>query len=512
MITRCVTYLFLVNSLIVGQTSGSSEKVFRFHSSQEPATVDPVALSEATGGFLFSNLYRSLYRIGPEGQLLPELAKACTWKSSLRLICELKPEARFSNGEPILARHYLWSWNRLVDPTTGSRHGELLQSLENFSAFQDQKPAGTLGARAVNDHTLEIKLARVDPELLFKLASPVLTPLLGPPPVEPDQFSTAITTGPYRFKGWTKQTRVELETNPFYFAKGTRPPVEMLLVAEDATAQDLFDLGKLSFLRRVTVKEIPHRRRQAGFLFTPTFRFDYVGFGPELKELPELRRALTLSLNYPELTKAYLTPGQIGCPSLPRRLATPYPCYKFDLAAARKALAKVPMEARKRRWTLAFSKASGEDVARGMEWMQAQWKKHLDIKVDLKPMENGVYGRELKASPPALFRRGINLERPTCAAALELFISGGGDNFIRFADSSFDDLVERLESATTPSKKARRCGEGLKKLMDQHVLIPLGELYFAMIGPPDFVGWKISPLNQLDLTELSAAPEKPKKK
>lgn len=486
--------------------------VFRFHSSQEPLSVDPLTLTEATGGFMFYNLYRGLYRVAGDGRLVPELASSCVWAdgAKMSMTCRLRPGIRFSDGSPIKAEHFLNSWRRLVSPRSGSRHAELLAGIHGFEhVVGGNAKAAAIGVTAKGERVLEIRLRRPDPELLYKLASPILTPLLDEPPSNPERFAAAVTTGPYRIKGWARASRIELEPNPHYFATGNRPPVEILLVDEDATALRMFDLGKLSLLRRLTVKEIGPRKDKPGFLFIPTFRFDYVGFGPQLLAHPELRKALALSLNYAELTKAYQTPGKIGCPSLPRRLADPYPCHEFDLNKAKAAFANVSDGAKKRTWELAFSKAGGEDVARGMEWMQAQWKKHLGLNIELRVMENAAYLRRLTADPPALFRKGLNLDRPTCTAALENFTSGSPENLIRYDSPAFNDLVGRMGEAADGNQKASLCGKALAQLMAEHRLIPLGELYFAMLAGSDFEGWKISPLNQLDLTMLRAkAPPK----
>lgn len=310
-----------------------------------------------------------------------------------------------------------------------------------------------------------------------------------------------VGTGPYRLSEWQRKTRVRLEPNPYYFVKNKRPPVEVLMIEEDSTAIQLYDLGKLDFLRRISVKEIEKRRASKEFHFIPTYRFDYIGFGPELKDYPEVRKALALSLNYPELTKAYLTPGKIGCPSLPARMAAPWPCLELNLTAANAAFDKakpnfkVPM-------ILTYSKAGGEDVGRGMEWMQSQWKKHLELQVSLRPMESGVFYQDLKTHPPVLFRKGTNLDRPTCLSALENFESSSPNNNIGLKNEKFDKIVAELRESDKRSKNL--CGDGLKILINEYHLIPLGELYFPMLAKLDFRGWRVTPLNQLDLTELES--------
>ena len=496
----------LASTALMAQTD--TPPTFRFHSGLEPATVDPAALIDATGGFLFFNLYRTLYRLDKNNIPQPELAEKCSWQDKYKLIlfCRLKPNLKFSNGQPLTASHFVSAWRRLIDPKTGSRHAELLLSLANAQKInRGEAQLEELGVIARNDRLLEIKLEQPDLEFLFKISSPVLTPLWSLPPTQPEKFNTMVGTGPYRISQWHLKTRIQLEPNPYYPIQNNRPLVEILILEEDSTALQMFDLGKLDFLRRLNIKEIPSRKKGPDFHFIPTYRFDYIGFGPDLKDQLQLRKALALSLNYPELTKAYLTPGQVGCPSLPKSLSQPWPCLHFDLKAATQAWSLVPtmfQSSKTPALTLTYSRAGGEDIGRGMEWMQSQWKKHLGLQVSLQPLESGFFFQTLKDKPPTLFRKGTNLDRPTCLAALEIFASNSIDNNIGLHDKNYDDLLAKLRTEGTLALKKKWCGQALRILIDQYRIIPLGELYFAILAKPHFRGWRVTPLNQLDLTQL----------
>lgn len=497
-IVAFLAFLGPINSL-------AGETVFRFHSGLEPSAVDPIALTESTGGYMFANLYRSLFRLDQNGNPIPELAENCDFKDKRRtlLICRLRPDIAFSNGEPIKSRHFIFAWQRLADPKSGSRHGDLLSSIKNAKAVAaGNLSPDQLDVKATDDQTLQIRLEAPDEEIFFTLASPLLTPLLSVPSKEPAEFAQTITTGPYRITGWEKKTRIRLENNSNYFNKTNRSPVEILLIDEDATALQMFDLGKLDFLRRLNVKEIPFRKDQPGFIFHPATRFDYVGFAGALSLDNNFRKALALSLNYEELTAAYKTPGQVGCPSFSKHLADPWPCLKFDLAQAKKAWSSVSEAKRKQPVVLLFSRAGGEDIGRGMEWMQSQWKKHLGLQVELRPMENSMYLSELKLRKADIFRKGVNLDRPTCSAALENFASQSPENYIALKNPRFDRIVAKIHQARNESERKKWCGKGLKELLDNYYLIPQGEIYFAMLENQKFKGFYLTPLNQLDLTLL----------
>ncbi|MBX7231068.1 MAG: hypothetical protein K1X29_03180 [Bdellovibrionales bacterium] len=487
---------------LLAKEEKESGNVFRFHTALEPKTVDPAGLNESSGGFLFYNLYRSLYRINSADELIPELASQCIWKTRLKLLCNLKTEIKFSDGTPIVAQDFILAWQRILDPKVGSKHSELLTAISGASEIlKGEKPPSALKVIRIQDQSFEIILEKEDPELLYKLASPVLTPIKSPLPMNSENYHLLKTTGPYRIKSWNSKLKIQLENNPFYFDRRNRPPVEIVMVDEDMVALSLYDLHKVNFLRRLAVKEIPLRQKNPDFKFIPLYRFDIIGFGPQLAQQKNLRKALTLSLNFPELTAAYYTPGQIGCPSLPRNMAEPYPCYHFNLAEAQKAFARVPKSLQKKGLKLVFSKLSGEDVARGMEWMQNQWKKNLNFSVELESLEYNHFIQTLQTHPPALFHKGVNLQRPTCTAALELFTSSSKENYIKYNSSTYNRAVSQLSHASGKRKK-EICGQTLTTMMNEFIMIPMGEIYSAILAQPQFTGWGLTKLNQLDLTQL----------
>jgi oligopeptide transport system substrate-binding protein len=137
-----------------------------------------------------------------------------------------------------------------------------------------------------------------------------------------------------------------------------------------------------------------------------------------------------------------------------------------------------------------------------MEWAQAQWKKNLGFTVELKPTEQTVYLATLRENPPAIFRKGVGLDRSTCRAAVEIFSQGDPENFIRLADSKYEGLLKKLSAANSPAQAKQACSNAIRYLIDQAEIIPLGRIHFAMLAKESFNGWRVTPLNQLDLSRL----------
>jgi oligopeptide transport system substrate-binding protein len=231
-------------------------------------------------------------------------------------------------------------------------------------------------------------------------------------------------------------------------------------------------------------------------------RFDYIGFGPELQAQPGLREALVESVDFPTFLRLFDTKTPPGCPSLPARYEDKVVCQKADFTRAR----KLSKEAGVHKLQYHFSRMGGDDIARAAEWFQGQWRRNAGVNIELMPQEQGVYLRALKQSPPAIFRKGVSLDRPTCLAALEIFFKGNSENYLRFDDPEFERLARLAGAAKTAEESQRACRQAVERLLDSHRLIPLGEMYFTILADAKFRGWDLNELNQLDLGELEAVP------
>jgi oligopeptide transport system substrate-binding protein len=483
-------------------------KVFRFHVPMEPTSLDPANVQSADASYFLNNVMRGLYSYDNDAGLVEEGAKSCKFKTKLKLECELATDQVWSDGSVIVAEDYVRAFRRLVGSSSKNAAVELLKNLKNAKTVHDGKlPTDKLGISATNAHHLAFEFENPDPEFIYKLCSSVLVPVKADVFPSREKSPETITNGPYKVVSWTLGRRVRLESNPRY-KKGssTRPPVEILFLDDDDTAFNLYDQGELTFLRRLPTTMIPKMKKRVDFVQIPIARFDYLGFGPELEKQPALREALAYSLDFNELGRIYDALGTPGCPSLPRHLMDDEPCIKFDLVRAKAAYEKVPAEARTHRYQLGFSKLGGDDIKKGAEWEQAQWKKNLSLTVDLEQTEQGVYLARLKENTPAIFRKGIGLERPTCLAALETFAKGGSENFVRFESEPYEKIVTQLIASTSVKQKKKLCSQGVKLLLDSNRILPLGRIHFTLLARPEFKGWSLNEMNQLDLSRLHLVP------
>jgi oligopeptide transport system substrate-binding protein len=389
---------------------------------------------------------------------------------------------------------------------------ELLKNVKNALAVNTgKKPPEEFGIHAESPKKLVIDFEKPDAEFLYKLTYSVLVPVKTDVFPKREDSANAVTNGPYQIVSWTAGRRIRLKSNPHYRSAQTthdvdRPPVEILILDDDQTAMNVYEQGDLTFLRRLPTTYIPAYRKRADFIQIPVLRFDYIGFGRDLQDEPDFRRALSLSADYDELARVLDANGTPGCPGLRADLMEKPTCIKFDLPRAKALFAQLTPESKKKKLRLTVSKLGGDDVKKAAEWFQAQWKKNLGVQVEIEQLEQTVNLQMLKTNTPPIYRKGLHPERPTCLAALEVFGKNGADNFLKIDDPEFESRLQKLESATQKNSKIetrRACTKAIDQLISQARLIPLGRIHFTLLASPKLSGWSLNEMNQLNLANLT---------
>ena len=204
--------------------------------------------------------------------------------------------------------------------------------------------------------------------------------------------------------------------------------------------------------------------------------------------------------------------GRPGCPALPLSYTDKEACHDFDLKKAQKALNKVSDKSRNKRYEFVLSQFGGSDHREVAQWFQSQWRKNLGLNINIRQIEQKYFLHKLRNQPPAIFRKGVGLLNPHCLSALKTFQAQNNQNYIRFNDSKYEQILNKIQKTQSSKEKKRLCRQGIERLLETYSLIPMGRMHFAFLAQPVFQGWRINELNQLDLTDLKYSPyEKPDK-
>ncbi|WP_114193769.1 oligopeptide ABC transporter substrate-binding protein OppA [Edaphovirga cremea] len=159
-----------------------------------------------------------------DGSVIPGVAESWDNKDFKVWTFHLRKDAKWSNGDPVTAEDFVFSWQRLADPKTASPYESYLQyghivNIDDIIA--GKKSPDTLGVKAIDDHTLEVTLSEPVPYFVKMLSHTAMKPVnqktvekFGDKWTLPENY---VSNGAYKLKAWTVNERIVLERNPEYW-------------------------------------------------------------------------------------------------------------------------------------------------------------------------------------------------------------------------------------------------------------------------------------------------------
>ncbi|WP_237068335.1 peptide ABC transporter substrate-binding protein [Microbulbifer guangxiensis] len=126
----------------------------------EPVSLDPHKV-QAYEIYILLDLHEGLVNLSPSGEIVPGVAERWETEDNRVYRFYLRPDARWSNGDPVTAGDFVYSWRRLVTPAVASPYASYLEDarIQNAAAVISGKlPPEQLGIKALDDHTLEVSL------------------------------------------------------------------------------------------------------------------------------------------------------------------------------------------------------------------------------------------------------------------------------------------------------------------------------------------------------------------
>ena len=229
------------------QPASAPGQVLHRGAGPEPETLDFQKARSTQAADVQRDLGEGLVGYSATGETVPAAAES--WEVSgdgLNYVFKLRKNARWSNGEPVTAEHFVFSLRRLVDPTTAAFYGQALSSIVNAAAIvSGKKPLESLGVHAADAYTLVIELDRPTPYFLALLSHPSSFPVY-PPSLQEHGNSFAkpgqlVSNGAYQLVSWELGSVITVRRNPNYWNADS---VSIETVMHHVTAEPLTELNR----------------------------------------------------------------------------------------------------------------------------------------------------------------------------------------------------------------------------------------------------------------------------
>ncbi len=202
----------------------------------EAVEIDPSQPALGIGTrYLFPEIYSGLTRLSsrPVDTLELDLAERYEVWGGQTYVFTLRPDLKFSDGSPLTASDFKWSWERALAPATGSPIAmSVLGPVQGAAQFADGTSNELTGVEVIDELTLEIRLVRPRADFMYLLTHPVASVLkqsnveqwdidtAANQTEEIDQYPTPIGpvgTGPFRIALFENEGSILLERNPYYW-------------------------------------------------------------------------------------------------------------------------------------------------------------------------------------------------------------------------------------------------------------------------------------------------------
>lgn len=125
-----------------------------------------------------NNVGEGLYRLGKNNKVLPGIAKkTAISKDGKTYTFTLRRNAKWSNGDKVTAKDFVYSWQRINNPKTGSQYAYLYSGIKNADQIQaGKKPVSSLGIKADGNYKLTVTLEKAIPYFKLLMGFPSFFP------------------------------------------------------------------------------------------------------------------------------------------------------------------------------------------------------------------------------------------------------------------------------------------------------------------------------------------------
>ena len=462
----------------------------------EPQDLDPQTVTAFTDMNIMVSLFEGL-TVLDERTSKPLPATAESWNCSpdgLTWTFHLRPNARWSDGTPLTAHDFVFSFRRILSPKLASEYSYMLWPLKNARALNEGRMTdfSQLGARAIDAHTLELRLAAPCPWMLTLVSNQPWFPVPRHS-IERwgawDQRGTAwtrpghlVSNGPFRLVEWRPGVQITVERNPDYWdAAHTRLNRIVFFPYENISSEEsAFRTGQRHMIYELSPERIATYRREAPneLRIDPLYETFFLRLNvthPPLDN-PKVRRALAMAIDRTAICRTVLQQSRIPAPSMTPPGADGYV-----------SRAKIPDNAHEARLLLAEAGYPGgkgfprleiqfksDDIHRAtIEAIQQMWRKELGIETVLTPLEQATWldnQRTLSYQITSSRWIGDYLDPNTF---LDLWVGDNGKNQTGWKNPAYDALIRQAAHTLDLDQRHELQQRAEAILLDQCPVVPI---------------------------------------
>ncbi|MBS6034077.1 MAG: oligopeptide ABC transporter substrate-binding protein OppA [Pantoea sp.] len=461
----------------------------------EVASLDPHKVEGVPESNIILNLLDGLVNTDNSGRVVPGVAESWQNQQGTQWTFTLRNDAKWSNGEPVTADDFVYSWRRLADPTTASPYSSYLQAAHfaNIDAILAGKMSpDQLGVKALDAHHLQITLSEPVPYLVAMLAHTAMKPVYAPAIKQWGEAWTRpghyVGNGAYTLSYWVVNEKIVLQRNPHYW-DNSHTVIEQgtfLPIASENSDINRYRSGGTDITNSVIPPEMFGKLRQElgeQVKVSPllcTFYYEINNKKPPFTDA-RVRAAIKMTLDREVIANKIMGQGQIPAYSLTPPFTaginlTPPAWFRQTQAqrnqAAKKLLAEAGFDdSHPLTFTLLYN--TSDQNKRQAIAAASMWQKNLGAKVTLQ-------NQEWKTLLETRHQAQYDVVRATWCADynepstfLNMLIGNASINTAFYRSPTFDRLMSETLTASSEAQRASLYQQAETQLDKDSPIVPV---------------------------------------
>jgi len=472
------------------------KQTLKLTTTTEIPSMDSAKTTDAMSFEVLNNVNEGLLRLGEGDEIMDGIAKKDETEISddgLTYTFHLR-DAKWSNGEPVTANDFVYSWQRAVDPKTASEYSFILYYVKNAEQiFNGKLPKDQLGVKAIDEKTLQVTLEQATPYFLQLTTFGTYLPQ-NQAFVESqgDQYGleadTQLYDGPFTLSEWKHAESFTLTKNENYWDKDTvkLSEIKYNVVKDTSSAVNLYENGDIDKVMLDSefvdkYKDDPEYQTQldARLVF---FRFNQK---LDLFKNEKVRKAFDLAYDKEAITTAILNDG-----SKPAYWVVPSEWVKgpdgkdfrehngdfnpYNVEEAQKLWAEAKKELGKDSFEIKMLSYDDTTRKKAAEYIAGELSKNLPgLKITVAPQPFEIKLDQEKKLEYDFSFSGWGPDYPDPMTFIDMFLSNSAFNEMDYKNPKYDQLVNDAKKEADPQKRWDNMVQAEKVIMDEAGISPI---------------------------------------
>ena len=487
-----------------GSSSGSNQNLV-FNLGEDPETMDPTLNNSSGAGTMILNAFEGLMVLDENDKPTEGAAESYeVSEDGLTYTFKLRQDGKWSDGEPVVADNFKYSWLRALDKATAAEYAYQLFYIKNAEKFYNgEATAEEVGIKVIDDYTLEVTLENPTSYFLQLCAFTTYVPLREDiVSANPEGWATTpetyVSNGAFKLVQWDMKDQLVFEKNENYWDKESvkLDTLTFKLVTDDTTAYSELKAGNFDMVNSVPTNEIEPGIAEGLVDVTPKLGnyFFAINVGKQdnisedVKEVLSnklVRQALNLAIDRQEIIdnvgKAEQVPAYSFTPlGITDENGNEFSSKKYydpsdmegNIAKAKELLKEAGYENGEGIPTIELmynSEGQHKDIC---QIIQQNWAE-IGVNVELSNQEWAVFLNTRQNGEYEIARHGWIGDYVDPMTFLDLWVTDGGNNDSGFSNEKYDELIAAAKVETDAAKRLEILREAEDILMDEMPIFPI---------------------------------------